>query len=218
MAKPLPTEAAPPLAASSQRAPVTPAAPDMASAPADTPPAATADEPGDGALWAAVGAGALLLAGGVALASRRRRSVDERIVDDRDWVIDSDHVAPPAAPAMAAAAARPAMPLAEAEPRPVVAPVAAQRTTAPVEPRSRAAMVEAMASEPPSAANPFLTQRRRRRRADFLLRTGAVAAPTTGGTAETAAAHSDPVQPDRYGSFKIGGRLAPRPGRRIVPG
>lgn len=176
---------------------------------------AGASEPGDGALWAAVGAGALLLAGGVAMASRRRRSIPDAAVDDRGPVIESNRVAPPPPAPQAAMAVTPASGAGTGE---RTAAVAARRPTAAAVAGSQAAMVDAMAAEAPSAANPFLTRRNRRRRAEFLLRTGAADAPVVAGSEQVAAADADRIQTDRYGSFKIGGRLAPRPGRRIVPG
>lgn len=209
-------EPIPPLAATGQAGSTSDIAPATTAAPADTPRATAADQPGDGALWAAVGAGALLLVGGAAVASRRRRP-EHDIIDDRERVIDPDRVAP-AEPVIAPVAAPTPAPAAATAPKPVIAPVTARRDVGEIEPGSRFEMVDRMASESPSAANPFLTRRNRRRRADFLLRTGAVEGATAPAEAATVATTADRIQPDRYGSFQIGGRLAPRAGRRVVPG
>lgn len=178
-------------------------------APADQ--AASTDQPGDAALWAAVGAGALLLAGGIAMASRRRRSIDGRPIEEGARVIERDEYAPATPPAAIEPVVYPAASQVHAEAQPRTVPVAATKQG------SRAELVEAMAAERPSAANPFLTRRNRRRRADFLLRTGADGTPVAAASASTPGAHADRQQPDRYGSFRIGGHLAPRPGRRTVP-
>lgn len=167
------------------------------------------DADSDGALWAAAGAGALLLAGGIALAARRRRPEAVLTDENRPSVIERDKVSTP----------------------PVVAPVtsvvapqrasdfASQGAVSSDEPVRHLVVVDAMASDRPTAENPFLTRRNRRRRADFLLRTGqAEPAPAAAPPGRGQAPHADRVQPDRYSSFRIGGRLTPRPGERVVPG
>lgn len=117
--------------------------------------AARADNSADPALLWAAGGGILVLAGlgGMAMMRRRKRPLENRVEDREEWV---------SVAAESRAADLPAAPVAvERSPRPA--------TAHRVVTSGAGATLADMVAAPPSADNPFRTQKRRLARARFLL-------------------------------------------------
>jgi hypothetical protein len=184
-AAPAPVEAAP-VAATAAAASALPAAEVAPVAPVvDPAPTAVTTEaaaPSDGFPWEiAVGAAALLLAGGVGLTFARRR---RRAVAAADaWEFREAGAETEWVPAAAPVVAREAEPMVNPEPIPAPAPVEepVRRTTPSfaAAPSGSMGRHEAMALVGPTADNPFATLSKRLKRARFLDRKERVAYEAT---------------------------------------